>query len=70
MSELDDYIEIYDIHPDWKDGECRKCGEYLPNRVHKDVQVGVEPAQTTCRECLKDDMVVRGVHKADATVRL
>lgn len=64
---MSEYVEVYDIHPDYKDGVCRECGKELANRIHKDVQRGVEPVETVCKDCTD----VHGHYmEADATVRL
>lgn len=45
----DGYVHVFEIHPDWKHGKCRKCGQLW--WVHKTVQIGVEPAETCCPDC-------------------
>ena len=45
------YTRVQAIHPDWKDGECRKCGKYMEDRIHKSVQRDREVAQTKCPDC-------------------
>jgi len=47
----DGYVRIQTIHPDWKDGECRECGRYMKDRIHKDVQRDRDVAKTLCPDC-------------------
>lgn len=46
---LGNNVHIFEIHPHWKHGKCRECGQLW--WVHRDVQRGVEPAETCCPGC-------------------